>query len=101
MENAFAKATLTEWFVKNQASFSEYINSQDIGAPAGRAASIQLDLPSHTVGISAWDQGNRLEIITIDVATEEAKVDDKSYPTSDKLLARLDAFIDQFIRMRE
>ena len=101
MENAFAKAALTEWFDKNQASFSEHINSQELGTPAGRAASFQLDLPSHTVGICAWDQGKRLEIITIDVATEEAKVEDKSYSTSDKLLARLDAFIDQFIPMRE
>ena len=86
---------------KNQASFSEYINSHDIGAPSGRAASIQLDLPSHTVGISAWDQGNRLEVITIDVVTEEAKVEDKSYSTSDKLLARLDAFFEQFFRKPE
>lgn len=101
MEKSFAKATLIEWFDKNQASFSEYINSQEIGTPTGQAASIQLDLPNHTVGISAWDQGNRLEIVTFDVATEEAKVEDKSYSTNDKLLARLDAFIDQFIRLRE
>ena len=101
MENAFAKATLREWFNKNQASFAEYINSLDIDAPTGRAASVQLDMPSHTVGISAWDQGNRLEIIMIDVATDDAKVEDKSYSNSDKLLARLDAFIDQISRMRE
>ena len=101
VEKAFAKATLTEWFVKNKALFSEYISSQEFDTPAGRAASIQLDLPSHTVGICAWDDGNRLEIVTINVKTEEAKVDDKSYPTTDKLLARLDAFIDQFFHMSE
>ncbi len=101
MENAFVKATLQEWFNKNQASLAEHINSVDFDAPTGRAASVQLDMPSHTVGISAWDQGNRLEIIMIDVATDNATVEDKSYSNSDMLLARLDAFIDQISRMRE
>jgi hypothetical protein len=101
VENAFATATLIEWFNKNRASFSKHINSQDFGTPSGRAAGLQLNLPSHTVAITAWDQGNRLEIITIDLATEEAKVEDNSYSSSDKLLARLDAFIDQFFLISE
>lgn len=77
----FAKATLIERYNKNRTAFSEYINSEDIGTSSGQAASIQLNLPSHSVGISAWDQGNRLEILTIDVVTEEAKVEYKSFST--------------------
>ena len=101
MENAFAKETFKAWFDSNKASFSGLTDSKDIDAPSGRAAWVQLHTPSHTVGISAWDQGNRLEIITIDVETEEAKVEDRAYASPDKLRARLDAFLEQLAEMRD
>ena len=101
MENAFAKGTFKAWFDSNRASFSEFIDSQDIDAANGRAAWVQLHMPSHIVGISVWDQGNRLEIIMIDVATEDAKVEDKAYSSPSQLQARLNAFLEQLSGMCE
>ncbi len=101
MENAFAKEIFKAWFDSNKTSFSGLTDSKDIDAPSGRAAWAQLHTPSHTVGISAWDQVNRLEIIMIDVETDAAKVEDKAYASPDELRARLNAFSKQLAEMRD
>lgn len=101
MENAFAKEIFKAWFDGNQAFLAPFIDSKDIDTPSGRAAWLQLHMPSHTVGMSAWDQGNKLEIILIDIATDEAQVEDKAYASPDRLNARLDAFLKQLARMRD
>ena len=58
-------------------------------------------MPSHTVGISAWDHENKLEVIMINIATDESKVEDRAYSSRDKLEARLDALLQQLFGMRE
>ena len=101
MDTGFAKSIVKGWFDENQATLAEFVNSIEIDAPAGRAASLLLQMPRFTVGISAWDHGNKLEIITIDNSTDEASVEDRAYADGDKLRARLDALLKQLSRMQD
>jgi len=101
VSDEFAKRTFSAWFDNNCAQFAQFINSSDLNAPDGRAAWAQLDLPMYTVGISAWDQGNRLEVIVIDASTGDAKVEDKEYADSEKMKLRLSALLTQLQEMLE
>ena len=101
METAFAKETFKAWFEANQPELAEFVHSKDIDAKSGRAAWASIHMPSHTVGISAWDHENKLEVIMIDIATDESKVEDRAYSSRDKLEARLDALLRQLLGMRE
>ena len=100
METGFAKDTFTTWFDFNYPLLYTFINKMHLEAAAGRGASIQLDMPAHTIDLSVWDQGNRLEIVVIDNSTGNAEVDDEAYSTREQLLARLDTFLEQFERMK-
>ena len=101
MDSAFAKETFKAWFEANQSMLSKFVHSKDIDSKSGRAAWASIHMPSHTVGISAWDHENKLEVIMIDIATEESKVEDKTYSSRDKLQARLDALLQQLLGMCE
>ena len=95
---AFAKATFKEWLEANKSDLSGYIHSKDTDEKNGRAAWASIHMPKHVVGISAWDQGNRLEVIVIDISTDEGKVEDRAYSNRDKLEARLDALLQHIVR---
>ncbi len=101
METAFAKQTFRAWFEANQPELAGFVHSKDIDAQSGRAAWVSIHMPSHTVGISAWDHENKLEVIMINIATDESKVEDRAYSSRDKLEARLDALLQQLFGMRE
>ena len=101
METAFAKETFKAWFEANQSTLAEFVHAKDIDSRSGRAAWASIHMPSHTVGISAWDHENKLEVIMIDTATDESKVEDRAYASRDKLQARLDALLKQLLGMRE
>ena len=101
MKTSFAKETFAAWFDFNYPLLYTFIEKTDLEAPVGRGCSIQLSMPAHTVAISAWDQGNKLEIIVIDENTGKAKVDDKAFSSREQLLARLDAFLVQFESMKQ
>ena len=101
MKTGFAKDALAKWFDFNYPLLYTYVNKTDLDAPAGRAASIHLDMPAHAVAISAWEHENKLEIIVIDTTTDESKVEDKAYASRDKLQARLDALLKQLLEMCE
>lgn len=100
MQTAFAKETFKAWFEANEPELAKYIHSKDIDAKTGRAAWASIHMPSRTVGISAWDHKNKLEVVIIDVATDESSVEDEAYSTREKLEARLDALLRQLLGLR-
>jgi hypothetical protein len=101
MESPFAKETFKAWFEANEPTLARFVHSKDIAAKSGRASWVSIHTPSHTVAISAWDHENKLEVIMIDTATDESKVEDKAYASRDKLQARLDALLNQLHSMCE
>ena len=101
MKKAFAKDTFKAWFDSNQTLIAEFVHSQDLDSKSGRAAWASIHMPSHTVGISAWDHENKLEIIMIDVATDQSVVEDRAYSSRDSLRDRLDSLLQQLLEMRE
>ena len=55
----------------------------------------------HNQALHLTLQGNRLEVIVIDISTDESKVQDRAYSNRDKLEARLDALLQQLFEMRD
>ena len=100
MTGAFARDTLTAWLEDIEPGLTEFIHSKVIDAPQHHGASVGFELPGHLVSVCAWDQGNRLEVTTIDVATEETVVEDLAYEDRDQLQARLDELSRQLLGMR-
>ena len=101
VQKPFAKSTLRDWFHRNQPSLAKYVKSLELELPSGRGSSVQLDISGYALSICAWDQGNRLEIVAIDVATGETRVDDNSYTSHEQLSGRLDELLDHYRLVRE
>ena len=96
MQDAFAVVAFDEWFKAKRHCFEGFELRCNKSMSTHRVTDAEIDTPTHSVSICAWDQGNSLEIQITDLATEKTTIEDESCADKDQLLARLNKFLDWF-----
>ena len=93
MQDAFAVIVFDEWFKTNRHCFEGFSLRFNKSMATHRVTDAEIDTPTHSISICAWDQGNSLEIQIIELATEKTTIEDGQCADKDDLLARLDKLL--------
>ena len=96
MQDDFAIATLERWIEANRHKFEKFELRVELPAVRDRGLHVQIDTPRFGASLSAWDQGNAVELHIVDFATGDSTIDDGPCRSEKELLDRLNAFLKWF-----